>query len=60
MACRGRPKKKSPIKEKFITIRITKKSYIRIKWLADEYANGNISKWVEHGALTGQRRYFRK
>jgi hypothetical protein len=39
--------------------RCTKKEYERIRFLANEYANGNVSRWLIHGALTAERSYLK-
>lgn len=37
-------------------IRVTEKEDNRARILAGLYADGNLSKWVVHGALTGERK----
>lgn len=37
-------------------IRVTEKEDNRARILAGLYADGNLSKWVVHGALAGERK----
>lgn len=57
----GRPKgsvKKDAKRCQLPRPRCTKKEYQRILFLAQEYAGGNVSRWLVHGALTARRTYL--
>jgi len=55
---RGRPRgstKKNGKTYRLPSSRCTKKEYNMILFLAGEYAGGNLSKWLVHGALEAPR-----
>lgn len=55
---RGRPKGslKKDAKRFVVRIRCTAREYHRIRFLANEYAGGNVNKWLTYAALEAPRR----
>jgi hypothetical protein len=41
-------------------IKFSPKEFAKIKWLAREYADGNISRWIRYAAQAAPRRYLKK
>jgi hypothetical protein len=41
-----------------IECRLTEKDKFRIIFLAEQYAGGNVSMWMVHGALNAPRKYL--
>lgn len=50
-------KVREKLTERF-AFRCTEKEANRIKWLAEHYAGHEISEWLRHAALTGERRHL--
>lgn len=45
-------------KELVITFRVSRWEKNRIKGLARDYAQGDISLWIRHAVLNGERKYL--
>lgn len=57
MAKMGRPKlTASERREREIKVKLTIKEWHRLRLLSRLYADGDLSKWVRHGALNAPRR----
>jgi hypothetical protein len=50
--------KKDPLTR--LECRISEKDKNRIIFLAEQYAGGNITMWITHGALNAPRKYLVK
>jgi hypothetical protein len=57
----GKPGRKKSTKTlmKTIQFRISAKDKNRIKWLAEQYAGGDVSRWLRHAALNASRRFLK-
>ena len=53
-----RKRVKSTLRTEKIEIRVSSWDKNRIRILANEYAGGNVSLWVAHGALEAPRVYL--
>ena len=47
-------------KKKKIEFRCTEYEFNRIAWLANTYAEGNVSKWVRNASLEMPRTFLKK
>ena len=59
MGCKGATIKIEKCSE-YLHIRCTKAEKSRIRWLADRYANGNLSLWVIRSALEMPRKKIKE
>jgi hypothetical protein len=54
----GRKKSKNPL-NKVVQFRMTAKDFNRARGLARMYARGDLSKWLRHAAINGERKYLK-
>lgn len=55
----GRPKAQDPINVQ-MNFKVKAREFHKLEYLAKTYANGNMSKWLRHASLTGERRFLNK
>ena len=53
-------KKELEMKDKRIGVRLTSRHEARIKWLAGQYAHGDMSLWITYCALNMARKRITK
>lgn len=46
-------------KTKLIQVRVTRGEQDRIRWLAGQYTNGNVSEWMLYAALEAPRKLLK-
>jgi len=51
-------KKQQEKKTEIIRMRVSRGTKNRILWLANQYAGGNVSKWLEYAGINCVRKYL--
>jgi hypothetical protein len=55
----AKKKDRVKLKKHRVTVRYSTPEYNRLLWLAEQYAKGNVARWVRHATLEAERKVLK-